>query len=511
MKQRLLNFHHISFAYSSSSKNLITDFSADLTIGWTGIVGANGTGKSTFLKLASGELHPDSGKILFSGKAIYCRQRTDDIPDKFIEFLNAFSKSSCKIMGLLDIDPEWQYRWDTLSHGERKRAQIATALYQSPDILAVDEPTNHLDVDAKRWMMETLASFRGIGLLVSHDRNLLDQLCKKCIFFDPPDVKVFTGNYTKSFKQKQMMEMHLKKKYFQTKQQAKYLKKEENRRRQEASVSDKRVSKKRISSKDHDAKNKINLVKLSGKDGCAGKKLNQISGRVLQVQEKLERMHFKKQYKTGIKLVGETSKRDVLFKLKKNRIRLSAKKEICFNDLYIRSKDRIGITGRNGYGKTTLLEYIRSLIELEENKILYLPQEIDISSSIRKVEAIKKLPNEKLGKIMIIIARLGSRPDRVLETIKPSPGELRKILLAEGISKNPHLIIMDEPTNHLDLPSVECLEEALLLCSSSLLLVSHDLKFIDNMTNKRWDISIYKKRKDNICQTQLLKLSERIV
>ena len=90
---------------------------------------------------------------------------------------------------------------------------------------------------------------------------------------------------------------------------------------------------------------------------------------------------------------------------------------------------------------------------------------------------------------MVIISRLGSRPERILETVRPSPGEVRKILLARSMSMDPHLIIMDEPTNHLDLPSVELLEAALASCPSALLLVSHDFKFIRNLTFRRWEIS----------------------
>ena len=100
---------------------------------------------------------------------------------------------------------------------------------------------------------------------------------------------------------------------------------------------------------------------------------------------------------------------------------------------------------------------------------------------------------------MSLIKRLGSEPGRLLETELPSPGELRKLCLAVGISKAPELIIMDEPTNHLDLPSVECLENALKDCQCSLLLVSHDYYFLEKLTNIRWDIS---KNENDICILQ---------
>jgi macrolide transport system ATP-binding/permease protein len=509
--KRSLLFQQMSFGYNSSTNNLIECFSGDCSEGWTGIAGANGTGKSTFLKLATGLLIPTSGTISITGKAIYSRQRTDDMPALFTEFLTTFNKTACKLIGLLNIEPEWQYRWDTLSHGERKRAQIATALFQEPDILAVDEPTNHLDIESKHQIMEILDSFKGIGLLVSHDRDLLDHLCVKCIFIDPPEISIFTGNYSQSYRQNQMIEKSLKNKYLKAKQTIKQLKSIENKRRQDASKSDNRISKKNISSKDHDAKNNINLVKLSGKDGSAGKQLNQISGRLMQAHNKIKDLKFKKTYKTGLNLASKKSKRNLLFQLDKGRINLSDDKILQFDDLYIKPEDRIGLTGRNGYGKTSLLNHILKQLKIDPTDYCYLPQEINIANAMLEIDKIKTLPGEILGKIMIIISRLGSRPERILETKKPSPGEIRKILLAKGLSMTPYLIIMDEPTNHLDLPSIECLEDTLKSCDSSLFLISHDFKFLNTLTNKKWNISSQNNKMLNHKPNQILKLNQRII
>jgi ATPase subunit of ABC transporter with duplicated ATPase domains len=90
---------------------------------------------------------------------------------------------------------------------------------------------------------------------------------------------------------------------------------------------------------------------------------------------------------------------------------------------------------------------------------------------------------------MSVISCLGSRPQRLLETDDPSPGELRKILLAEGLSRVPNLIVMDEPTNHLDLPSIRCMEDALAEVRCALLLVSHDMRFLERLATNRWEIA----------------------
>ena len=104
----------------------------------------------------------------------------------------------------------------------------------------------------------------------------------------------------------------------------------------------------------------------------------------------------------------------------------------------------------------------------------YIPQEIGAEQSRQILADIQRLPRQELGQIMTIISRLGSRPQRLLDSAEPSPGELRKLLLALGVLRSPHLIILDEPTNHMDLVSIQCLEEALADCPCALMLVSHD-------------------------------------
>ena len=106
-----------------------------------------------------------------------------------------------ELRGRLGLEEDWIGRWDSLSHGERKRAQIAVALWRRPSVLAIDEPTNHLDREARRMLAEALRRYDGIGLLVSHDRELLDELCRQCVFVEPPVVTVRPGGYTQGVEQ----------------------------------------------------------------------------------------------------------------------------------------------------------------------------------------------------------------------------------------------------------------------------------------------------------------------
>ena len=110
------------------------------------------------------------------------------------------------------------------------------------------------------------------------------------------------------------------------------------------------------------------------------------------------------------------------------------------------------------------------------------------------LDKVRALPNQQLGQAMNLVSRLGSRPHRLLESSQPSPGEIRKLLLALGMARTPHLIAMDEPTNHLDLPSIEALEDVLAHCPCGLLLVSHDQRFLARVSATPWHIKGDEKR-----------------
>jgi ATPase subunit of ABC transporter with duplicated ATPase domains len=152
-------------------------------------------------------------------------------------------------------------------------------------------------------------------------------------------------------------------------------------------------------------------------------------------------------------------------------------------------EDRIALTGRNGAGKSTLLQRIVGSVNVSEERLTYVPQEIERNASKEILGRARSLPKDKLGVMMNVVSRLGSRPERLLESEEPSPGETRKLLLALGMAYTPHLIIMDEPTNHMDLPAIQCLEDALDECPCGLLLVSHDRLFLERLTRIRWDIT----------------------
>jgi macrolide transport system ATP-binding/permease protein len=162
---------------------------------------------------------------------------------------------------------------------------------------------------------------------------------------------------------------------------------------------------------------------------------------------------------------------------------------LTYPELVIRPKDRIAVTGANGSGKSTLIRHIVKLLNVPKKHVTYIPQEIDVRRSQEILARAQTFDGENLEHLMPIVSRLGSRPERLLSSVEPSPGETRKLLLALGMTRRPQIIIMDEPTNHMDLPSIECLEHALSDCPCSLVLVSHDKRFLENLTQTQWQIA----------------------
>ena len=489
MSQQYLKFQNVTFIYDSASEPLFQNISLHLACGWSGVVGPNGAGKTTLLKLATGLLKPNAGSISACQNSVYCPQRTDDIPEKLSELIITNTKLAHIIKNRLGVCDDWAERWTTLSHGERKRAQIAVALWLRPDVLAIDEPTNHIDSQACETIAQAFRSFKGIGLIVSHNRELLDLLCHQCLFVEPPDIIVRPGGVTKGMEIAQAEQQSLEKQRIQRKHSYKTLQREAARRRELAIKSQKMRSKRGLARKDHDAREKKDRARVSGKDGVGGKLQRQLKGRLAQTRKNLENIIVKRQHTLGIWLPGSVSKRNFLLELSAGSLPLGRQKQLWYPELHISPEDRIALTGPNGAGKSTLIQFIVDSLNVSKKHITYVPQEIDLNQSQDILAQALALPKDKLGHLMTIVSRLGSRPEKLLNSNEPSPGETRKLLLAIGMTYTPHIIIMDEPTNHMDLPSIECLEQALKNCPCSLLLVSHDRYFLSMLTSKEWVIA----------------------
>jgi ATPase subunit of ABC transporter with duplicated ATPase domains len=174
----MIQFSHVNKIYDGSYQAL-NDLSFFIDKAeFVFLTGASGAGKTTVLRLIDGELSPTHGLVQRPEHIVLCPQRTDDPPERLDDFLQATDHAACRWRGILHLGDDWTDRWQHLSHGERKRAQIAVACWQDPDVLLVDEPTNHIDLEARQLLLDALRAFPGIGVIVSHDRDVLDTLCR---------------------------------------------------------------------------------------------------------------------------------------------------------------------------------------------------------------------------------------------------------------------------------------------------------------------------------------------
>jgi ATPase subunit of ABC transporter with duplicated ATPase domains len=493
-------FNSVQFSYPSSVHPVLEGISAEFHGGWTGVTGDNGAGKTTLLMLAAGLLRPQAGSVSGAG-GLYCPQRTDSIsesaasgtegtssPLPWEDFFSAPDGEAARLMSLLGIDADWPYRWETLSHGERKRFQLGIALWRAPELLALDEPTNHLDRNTRTLVTEALNSYSGIGLLVSHDRALLDTLCRSCLFLRDGKAVLRPGGVSKGLadEERELVELlHLHKKLSG---ERKRLALETDSRRRTAEGSRGRLSKKRLDSGDSDARGKINLARLSGKDRGAADQYKIMENRLARLDAHIAAAPAAGRRKQGISLETSPAKMDRLCLVPAGEIPLGGGRRLVVPELVIRPADRIALTGQNGTGKSTLIRHVLTLLP-PGLSVLYIPQEISAEEAGAARAGMEQETEKNRGEILSRFSRLGSDPALLLQSRLPSPGETRKLLIARGVFLGPALIIMDESTNHMDLTSAKLLEETLAEADCALLLASHDDVFLSSLAGIEWAIT----------------------
>lgn len=483
-----LSLSHLSFGYPSAAGDLFHDLTLTFPLFWTGVVGANGSGKTTLLELIAGHLIPDAGFVRRNGSSLLCEQEIEVAPEGADELFFSCDAKAFQLRENLCITSDMPGRWAKLSMGERKKIQIASALFRRPDILCIDEPTNHLDAAAREQLFRELEQFRGIGILVSHDRELLDRLCAQCLFLSPDRVVWRPGGVTAGLEmERQEIEKSRKERHL-LKAELKRTRAELQCRREKEQAARNKNTKRKIAKNDHDAKGKIDAARLTGRDRTAGELAGAQVKTVTTVQKNLNAVDNWRLPNLGLNIpYGRYSARNLLLDIPPFEIPLHERR-LVVPELSIGSHDRIALTGANGAGKSMLLRRIVPELKLSPEEILYMPQELDASMTETIHETLPHLPKADYSRMMNVVASLGSVPERVLNAENCSPGEWRKLFFGLGVLREIRLIVMDEPTNHLDLSSIECLEAALADCECALLLVSHDKIFLNRLCPVRWHI-----------------------
>ena len=486
MARSSLVFDAIDFSYDGSDP-LVVGLSVHLTAGWTAIVGANGAGKSTLLALATGRLTPSKGTVRRPDRVHLCDQRTDRPSDAVLAFAASPDRSAGRWRSLLGVEAAWVRRWSGLSQGERKRLQVASALWQQPDLLALDEPTNHLDGSSAALVRDALARYTGIGLLVSHDRALLDALCTatlvsraggwRHVALAPSAAREVVEEETRAVRRARDL----------ADAEVARLAKVAQQRAEAVAQSGRRLSKRHLSKGDRDGRAKIDGARLSGKDARAGRLMRLAEQRVAQAEARAGELRVAREFRTGISFTTRPGGR-VLADLGPTDLPLGPSRQLRLPRLVVGAGDRVHVAGPNGSGKSTLLRALVDTLRASGRRLVWVPQEFTRNEGRAVLDEVRSRPPDARGRLMTLVRRLGSDPERLLASAMPSPGEVRKLAIALGLEDGVEVIVLDEPTNHLDLPSIEALEAALAATDCALVLASHDAVFAERLTKTRWGI-----------------------
>ncbi|MGH7947705.1 MAG: ATP-binding cassette domain-containing protein, partial [Candidatus Binataceae bacterium] len=289
---------HVSFSYSDAVA-LLREVTLQLAPGWTGVVGANGAGKTTLLRLIIGAREPSSGQVRRDPRALtlrYCEQTVERCTSDIEALAAATDGESRRVAGELRLDPAAIARWPTLSPGERKRWQVGAALASEPGVLVLDEPSDHLDAEARDMLLAGLRRFRGIGIIVSHDRGLLDTLTNYTVRIHAGGAHIWRGGYSDAKRAWEAQERARKAEYERLKHERDVLRRRlaDKRRLASAATSATNARHRMKGLRDHDATDKL----ATGKARAASARLSRDAGvvraSVERTSERLQEFTFRK-------------------------------------------------------------------------------------------------------------------------------------------------------------------------------------------------------------------------
>ncbi|QSQ15797.1 ATP-binding cassette domain-containing protein [Myxococcus landrumensis] len=487
-----LRAHSVSFAYSDAV-TVLSDIEFHLAAGWTGLVGANGAGKSTLLRMLSGELTPTEGHFQFdppSPVLRLCRQEVEALTPDISEFAESWDGLARRLHGQLGLDVSALERWSTLSPGERKRWQVGAALAAEPDVLLLDEPTNHLDAEARTWLVSALRRFRGVGVVVSHDRPLLETLTSATLRVHGGDARLWPGAYSAA-KQHWEAEREAEVDAYQQRrsEQRRAARMLDQARREQQGADASRSTSKRLKNKyDNDARSMGAKVTVGWAEAHAGRRVGILRRELESASEAVGEFTADKTLGRSVFVDYARSPNPWIFTLDTPEIRAGEVTLLGPVNLSVGREARVRIEGPNGAGKSTLVRALLESARVPRERVLYLPQDVGAEEARATLEAVRSLAPEEKGRVLSLVAALGVDPERLLGSEQPSPGEIRKLLIARGLGQHAWALVLDEPTNHLDLPSIERLEAALREYPGALLLVTHDSEFARACTTECWRV-----------------------
>lgn len=474
-----------------------------------GLVGPNGAGKTTLLKIMTGQQEPTSGQFTINKglKVGYIAQENALDEDKTIwdEMLTVFdnliekNKRITKMQEQIAEHPEdedllkrydqlaydfeqeggftyqaeiksilngfnfkentWQKVIGTLSGGEKTRLAFVKLLLQKPPVLLLDEPTNYLDLDTLDWLEAFLKNYQGAIITVSHDQYFLDHLANQIFELNFGKLTTFKGNYSQYVKERELMD---------NQQEAAYEKQQEKIKKEEEFI-------------------QKNLVRASTTKRAQSRR---------KALDKMERIKPPKhKQKVRINFTSDRPSGKEVLIAKDLTIGYPDKTMVSDIDFQVNKNDRVAIIGPNGIGKSTLLKTIMKKLEPKDGSIKY-GASLDIGYYDQELQSLdpsktvldtiwdrhKTMPEKDVRSILASFLFTAEDIDKTVGQL--SGGQKARLTLTVLSLEKDNFLLMDEPTNHLDIEAKEVLEQALDNYDGTLLFVSHDRYFINELANK---------------------------
>lgn len=485
----LINVNNLTFGYEGSIKNVFENVSFNIDTDWKlGLIGRNGKGKTTFLKLLLGK-YEYKGTISKNVEFDYFPFEIENKEKMAIEVVHEIAPNAedweiIKELNLLNTNAEILYRnFNILSGGEQVKILLISLFLKGNNFLLIDEPTNHLDTETKENLVEYLNKKKGF-ILVSHDRNFLDKVVDHIISINNTNIQIQKGNFTSWKENKEAQDN------FEKTQNEKLIK---NINRLET------ASKNTVKWSDKIEKTKYNNKSSEFVDrGCIGhqsakmmKKSKAIEKRIEKSIEQKSNLLHNVDRADNLKITPLETRKSPLIVADNLQIKYDDKAIFSKVSFEIENEDRIAITGKNGVGKSSLLKLIMeneikyegNLKKVNDIKISYISQSTENLKGTLKELAKNNKVDESIFKAML--SKMGfSNLEFETDIRKMSEGQKKKVLIAKSISEPANLYIWDEPLNYIDILTRIQIEEAILKYKPTIIFVEHDETFVKNVATK---------------------------
>ena len=467
----LLTMEHIIKSYTD--RILLNDIGFSISENEKiGVIGINGMGKSTLLKVVAGIEPYDSGKISMRSQVKICYLPQTPVFESGTTVLKAAVEGNIDEMNQWTVEAdakamlnqlgftEYDEKIEHMSGGQKKRIALVNALLTSADILVLDEPTNHLDNAMSEWLEEYLIQFRGAVLMVTHDRYFLDRVVNRIVEVDNGKLYSYQGNYSEFVRLKE--------------------------ERQNMALATERKRKSML---------RTELEWLSRGARARSTKQKAHIDRIKAMQEIQDIQEEKRVSMSSVasRMGNKTIELSDISKSYGERILIKN-----YNYIFLKN-DRIGIIGPNGCGKTTLLKIINGIIRSDTGtvemgqtiRVGYFSQENEYMDDSEKViDYVKEVgeyittPEGKITASQMLENFLFDGAMQWSRIEKLSGGEKRRLYLLRVLMSSPNVLILDEPTNDLDIQTLTILEDYLDRFDGIIIIVSHDRYFLDRTVNR---------------------------